>query len=141
MLMWKRKEGRCCWIPPLLGSMFLMWFGGLRFPRKSSSLSGKSFLVGLTQFIGLLGEWSRLLDLFVVCFVKKQRKILIILFGIAIMCGMCGVFFSCRSSELVMLVIGAFVWQSKRKGFFVACWCVCCHLECLGGEERSGVSW
>ena len=46
----------CCWISPFLGSLFFTWFGGLRFPRKSGYLSGKSCLVGLTLLIGLLGE-------------------------------------------------------------------------------------
>ena len=31
----------CCWTHPLLGSQFLLWFGGLRFSRKWGSLSGQ----------------------------------------------------------------------------------------------------
>ena len=64
----------CCWIPPL-GSSFLTWSGGLRFLRKSSSIFGKSCLVGLTLLIGLLGE-LHLLGLFVACFVGRRRRTL-----------------------------------------------------------------
>lgn len=42
----ERRDIRGCWIPPLLMSWPLMWFGELRFQRKSSSLLDKFCLVG-----------------------------------------------------------------------------------------------
>lgn len=36
----------CCWIYPLLGNLFSMWSGGVRFLRKLSFLFDKSCLVG-----------------------------------------------------------------------------------------------
>lgn len=53
-----------------------MCFGGLRFRRKLNSLSGSSCLVKLTMLIGFLEGRLLLSDLFVVCCVRWQRKIL-----------------------------------------------------------------
>ena len=79
--------------------------GGLRFIRKLGFLSGKSCLVALTPWIGLLGRGYCLLGLFAACFVGKQRKILIIYFGTAMMRGQYGVL-SFKSLVLVLLALG-----------------------------------
>jgi len=92
----------CCWILPPLKRRFLIWCGGKRFLRKLGSLSNKSCLVKLILLIGLLGE-LRLSGLFVACCIRRSRKILILLVGIASLQGPCGAP-SCRSSVLALLV-------------------------------------
>ena len=95
--------------------------------RKLNSLSSKSFLVGLILLIGLLGELC-FSSHFVVCFVERRRKILIIFFGIVIMRALCGAF-SSRSLVLVLLAFGVSKRRSRSsssiypleiKGFFGA---------------------
>ena len=77
------------------------------------------------------------MGLFVVCFVGRQRKTLIISFGIANMCVLCGVLL-CRSLVLSLLAKGVPPPSAlKRKMVFsVACWGVHCDLGCLGERNN-----
>ena len=124
-----------CWIMFLLReSIFLFWFGGLRFLKQLGYLSDKySCLVELIQMIDLLGSGELcLLGLFVASFVRRWKKILISFLEFQFLRVVWSFLFF-RSSVLVLLVHKVSLAKiefllhpplSKIKGiFFMACQC------------------
>ena len=107
----------CWWIPFPLRSWSLMWFWRAKVPKKVS-LSSRSCLAGFILLIGLSRGGVRLSGLFVVSCVRWWRKILITVFGIVILRGLCGAP-SFESSMLALSVRGAL--ERRLRSSFTIC--------------------
>ena len=112
-----------------------MWCRGLRFLKKLGYLPGKSCLVGLRLFIGLLRGGLHLSDLLLYTFSDGRGRSRSSLLGLPI-CKDCVVLFPSRvlvERSVRSVTIEEFLLHLpfKDKRLFMVCWDVCSYLRHL----------